>query len=29
MIIKKMSYTDRINYRPVYKKKRQKGLDDM
>ena len=25
----KMSYTDRINYRPVYKKKRQKELDDM
>ncbi len=25
----KMSYTDRINYRPVYKKKRQKELDDV
>lgn len=25
----KMSYTDRINYIPVYKKKRQQALDDM
>lgn len=25
----KMSYTDRINYIPVYKKKHQKALDDM
>lgn len=25
----KMSYTDRINYIPVYKKQRQKALDDM
>ena len=25
----KMSYTDRINYIPVYKKERQKALDDM
>ena len=25
----KMSYTDRTNYKPVYKKERQKALDDM
>jgi hypothetical protein len=25
----KMSYTDRINYIPVYKKNHQKNLDDM
>lgn len=25
----KMSYTDKINYRPVYKKRHQKMLDDM